>query len=256
MSVGGLIMDHYDYVIVGAGSAGCVLAGRLTQDPAVRVLVLEAGPSDKKMEVRLPAAFPKLFKTERDWNYSTAPQKELDGRELYWPRGRMLGGCSSINAQMYVRGNPGRLRRLGRAGQPRLGVGRRAALLPPVRAQRSGRRRAPRGRRAPVRRAAPRSEPPDPRCGRRRRAGRDRPHRRRERARAGGRRPVRGHPAPRPALERGRCLPASGAQATEPLGEDGRAGHQGRSSTPAAPSASSTATPRVCTRPWPSARSC
>jgi choline dehydrogenase len=99
-------MDRYDYVIVGAGSAGCVLAGRLSQDSSAKVLLLEAGPSDKKMEVRLPAAFPKLFKTERDWNYTTEPQKELDGRELYWPRGRMLGGSSSMNAQMYVRGNP------------------------------------------------------------------------------------------------------------------------------------------------------
>ena len=99
-------VDRYDYIIVGAGSAGCVMAGRLSEDADTRVLLLEAGPSDRKMEVRIPAAFPKLFKTERDWDYSTQPQERLDGRELYWPRGRMLGGCSSINAQMYVRGNP------------------------------------------------------------------------------------------------------------------------------------------------------
>lgn len=99
-------MARYDYVIIGAGSAGCVLAGRLSEDPECRVLLLEAGPSDKKMEVRTPAAFPKLFGTERDWGYRTVPQPGLDGRDEYWPRGRMLGGSSSMNAQMYVRGNP------------------------------------------------------------------------------------------------------------------------------------------------------
>jgi choline dehydrogenase len=99
-------MSDCDYLIVGAGSAGCVLAGRLSEDPAVSVLLLEAGPTDKKLEVRLPAGFPKLFKTERDWDYATEPEPELAQRELYWPRGKMLGGCSSINAQMYVRGNP------------------------------------------------------------------------------------------------------------------------------------------------------
>jgi choline dehydrogenase len=96
----------YDVVIVGAGSAGCVLAGRLTEDPRIRVLVLEAGPTDRKMEIRIPAAFTNLFKTPYDWDYSTVAQDGLDRRELYWPRGRTLGGSSSINSQMYVRGRP------------------------------------------------------------------------------------------------------------------------------------------------------
>jgi choline dehydrogenase len=96
----------YDVVIVGAGSAGCVLAGRLTEDPRIRVLVLEAGPTDRKMEIRIPAAFTKLFKTPYDWDYSTVAQDGLNRRELYWPRGRTLGGSSSINSQMYVRGRP------------------------------------------------------------------------------------------------------------------------------------------------------
>src|SRR5581483_4667435 len=90
----------YDYVIVGAGSAGCVVASRLTEDPTVSVLLLEAGGSDKKQEVQIPAAFSKLFKTPLDWNYETEPQPTMKGRKMYWPRGKMLGGSSSMNAMM------------------------------------------------------------------------------------------------------------------------------------------------------------
>jgi choline dehydrogenase len=96
----------HDYVIVGGGSAGCALAARLSEDPGTRVLLLEAGPRDRKLEIRVPAAFTKLFKGPLDWNYETEPQSELLGRRLYWPRGRVLGGCSSINAMMYLRGTP------------------------------------------------------------------------------------------------------------------------------------------------------
>jgi choline dehydrogenase len=95
----------FDFVIVGAGSAGCVLADRLSANASKRVLLLEAGPSDAKMEVKIPAAFSKLFRTERDWAYSTAPQPGLGGRSLFWPRGKMLGGSSSMNAMMWVRGH-------------------------------------------------------------------------------------------------------------------------------------------------------
>jgi choline dehydrogenase len=95
----------HDYVIVGAGSAGCVLAARLSEDPGSRVLLLEAGPVDKKMEIHIPAAFNKLFKTQYDWAYETEPQEHLGGRVLFWPRGKTLGGSSSLNAQMHVRGN-------------------------------------------------------------------------------------------------------------------------------------------------------
>jgi choline dehydrogenase len=95
----------YDYVIVGAGSAGCVLANRLSADPNVRVALVEAGGRDRKQEIHIPAAFSKLFKTPLDWNFTTEPQKHLADRELYWPRGKMLGGSSSINAMMWVRGH-------------------------------------------------------------------------------------------------------------------------------------------------------
>ncbi|MEV8308531.1 GMC family oxidoreductase N-terminal domain-containing protein [Streptomyces flavidovirens] len=95
----------YDYVIVGAGSAGCVLAARLSEDPTVRVALVESGGKDRKAEIRIPAAFPKLFKSPYDWDFSTTKQTELGGRELYWPRGHVLGGCSSINAMMWVRGH-------------------------------------------------------------------------------------------------------------------------------------------------------
>lgn len=93
----------YDYVIVGAGSAGCVLAEALSRDASATVALLEAGPPDRRAEVHIPAAFPKLFGTEYDWAFTTVPQPGLDGRALYWPRGRTLGGSSSVNAQIWTR---------------------------------------------------------------------------------------------------------------------------------------------------------
>jgi choline dehydrogenase-like flavoprotein len=96
----------HDYVIVGAGSAGCVLANRLSEDPSVRVLLLEAGGKDRSLNVKIPAAFPKQFHTKLDWDYATEPEPSVDGRSLYIPRGKMLGGSSSMNAMLYVRGRP------------------------------------------------------------------------------------------------------------------------------------------------------
>ena len=93
-----------DYVVVGAGSAGAALAARLSEDPAVSVLLLEAGGPDRALELHVPAAFSKLFRGAYDWNYDTVPQPGLDGRTVYWPRGKTLGGSSSLNAMMWVRG--------------------------------------------------------------------------------------------------------------------------------------------------------
>ncbi len=95
----------YDYIIIGAGSAGCVLANRLTEDSNCTVLLLEAGGADNKTEIHIPGAYTKLNHSEVDWAFWTEPQKYIGNRKLYIPRGKTLGGCSSTNAMAYVRGN-------------------------------------------------------------------------------------------------------------------------------------------------------
>jgi choline dehydrogenase len=96
----------YDYIIIGAGSAGCVLAHRLSAQPEVRVLLLEAGPRDWHPFIHMPAGVAKLVNRKGvNWDYSTEPEPELAGRRLWWPRGKVLGGSSSINAMCYIRGH-------------------------------------------------------------------------------------------------------------------------------------------------------
>jgi len=98
--------SHYDYVIVGAGSAGCVLAARLTEDPERRVLLLEAGPNDRSWRIAMPSAVGSLLCSDRyNWSYLSDPEPGLDGRRLTHPRGRVLGGSSSINGMVYIRGH-------------------------------------------------------------------------------------------------------------------------------------------------------
>ncbi len=95
----------HDVVIVGAGTAGCVLASRLTEREDVSVLLIEAGPKSRKLEISIPAAFSKLYRSNVEWGDSTTPQAQLDGREVVFPRGRMLGGTAAMNAMMVLRGH-------------------------------------------------------------------------------------------------------------------------------------------------------
>ncbi len=96
---------NYDYIVVGAGSAGCAVAARLSEHAGARVLLLEAGGPDDEENIHVPAMFPFLFKTSVDWAYETEPQEHLNSRSDYVPRGKMLGGSSSMNAMIYQRGN-------------------------------------------------------------------------------------------------------------------------------------------------------
>lgn len=100
-----LYIMKFDFIIVGAGSAGCVLANRLSENPNHQVLLLEAGGPDKKLEIHIPGAYSKLNRTEVDWGFDTEPQKHVLNRRIYLPRGKTLGGCSATNAMAYVRGN-------------------------------------------------------------------------------------------------------------------------------------------------------
>jgi choline dehydrogenase len=95
----------HDYIVIGAGSAGCAVAARLSENPDADVLLVEAGGSNRKLEVRAPLAFSKQFHSKLDWDYWTEPEPHLYGRRIFSPRGKMLGGSSSMNAMIYIRGN-------------------------------------------------------------------------------------------------------------------------------------------------------
>jgi choline dehydrogenase len=144
--------QDFDYVIVGAGSAGCVLANRLSENPDYRVCLIEAGPEDRNPFIHMPFGVLSIIRsTVLNWGFWTEPQPQLSNRRLYWPRGRMLGGSSSLNAQVYIRGHQGdyddweggRGQRARRLGIPRH---RRAAARVRFALAQRALRRAGRGR--------------------------------------------------------------------------------------------------------------
>ena len=100
-----MLMGAFDYIIIGAGSAGCVLANRLSKNPQNQVLVLEAGGPDRNLNIHIPGAYTKLHKSAVDWGFWTEEQPQVNNRKIYLPRGKTLGGSSSTNAMAYVRGN-------------------------------------------------------------------------------------------------------------------------------------------------------
>ena len=202
----------FDYIVVGAGSAGCVLANRLTEDPATTVLLVEAGGRDRSPNIKIPAAFAKQFHTKLDWDFSTEPEPHLDGRSLYVPRGKSLGGSSSMNAMLYVRGRP--LDYDAWEAQGAAGWGWRDVLPYFLKSEDNARGASEfHGVGGPLRVIEPAL--PARRIDRRliaasEAAGIPRKHRL-QRSRAGRRGDVSGHPARRPALERRRRVPAPGA---------------------------------------------
>ena len=112
-------MKDYDYIIVGAGSAGCVLANRLSEDPANKVLLLEAGGSDRRFFIQMPIGYGVTYHQKKvNWMYLTEPSPDADNKPSYWPRGKVMGGSSSINAMVYVRGNPKDFDEWSEAGNP------------------------------------------------------------------------------------------------------------------------------------------
>ena len=99
-------LGDFDYIIVGGGSSGATLAGRLSSNPSIKVLLLEAGPSDGSLKIKVPLGYGSLFYDQKfNWKYETEPEAELTGRKMYWPRGKVLGGSSAINAMVYARGH-------------------------------------------------------------------------------------------------------------------------------------------------------
>ncbi|MEJ1977102.1 MAG: GMC family oxidoreductase N-terminal domain-containing protein, partial [Acetobacteraceae bacterium] len=106
-----------DYLVVGGGTAGCIVAARLSEDPACRVTLLEAGPEDSDIWIHIPAGYARMFIHKRyDWQFATEPEPELNGRSIAWPRGRVLGGSGSINGLVYLRGSPHDYDRWAQAG--------------------------------------------------------------------------------------------------------------------------------------------
>ena len=122
--------ETYTYIVVGAGAAGCVVANRLSSDPAHRVLLLEAGGRDRNPLIHIPVGFTKLTTPDVNWGFSTVPQPQMDGREMWYPQGRTLGGSTSINARVLSWSNGKvRISRMSLRVKPKLPAPMKAILV-------------------------------------------------------------------------------------------------------------------------------